>query len=117
MLEYLFDADYRRAKQRYDNAKEKRDKLSAIKDDMFNDSNSITTINTKLECITEEFAKAILDSDTYIRVYAKVNTIKEPYQANDGCFWGASNAIEDEMSLLKREMDRAQATMDSIKNQ
>ena len=117
MLECIFSSDYRNAKNRYDTAKAKRNKLSGIRNDITNDSASITSITKKCEYIYDNFAKTILASDVRSRVCTKLNALKEPYQTSDVHLSSARSEIDDEMRLLKREMDKAEATMDSIKNE
>lgn len=116
MLEYLFDKDYKAAKSKYDTAKSKRNKLIKIKGDITNDSSSINTINHNMDYIYEDFAKAIRVSTIRSRVSSKLAALKEPYQTSDGNLTTACGYIDAECAVLKKQMDTADTTMDSIKN-
>lgn len=116
MLEYLFDSDYKAAKSKYDTANSKRNKLIKIKQDITNDSSSINTINHNLDYIYEDFAKAIRISSIRSRVSTKLSALKEPYQTSDGNLRTACGYIDAECSVLKKQMDTSQSTMNSIKN-
>lgn len=117
MFEYLFDSNYKAAKNKYNTAKSKRNKLETIKNDITNDTSSINSINKRIDYIYDDFAKAILVSDVKTRVSTKLSALKEPYQTSDSTLSSACGEISDEMALLKREMDSAELTMNKIKNQ
>ena len=117
MLEYLFDKDYRNAKNRCNNAKSKIKKLNKIKDDITNDSSSINSINHRIDYINEDFAKAIRVSDVRRRVSSKLNSLKEPYQTSDGNLKTACDYIDNENAILQRQVNSAQSEMNTIKNQ
>lgn len=116
MLEYLFNSNYKAAKSKYDTANSKRNKLIKIKQDITNDTSSINTINHRLDYIYDDFAKAIRVSTIRSRVSAKLSALKEPYQTSDGNLKTACDYIDAECSVLKKQMDSAKTTMDSIKN-
>ena len=117
VFEYLFDSNYKAAKNEYNAAKSKRNKLNNIKNDITNDTSSINSINKRIDYIYDDFAKAILVSDVKIRVSTKLNSLKEPYQTSDSALASACGEISDEIALLQQEMDNAESTMNSIKNQ
>jgi len=117
MFDYLFDPKYKAAKTKYNNAKSRRNKLKNIKEDITNDSSSITKVNSKIDDIYDDFCKVIKASDVRSRVSSKLDALKEPYQSSDGYLSSASSEIENERSALKRQMDSAEYTMNSIKNQ
>ncbi len=117
MLGYLFDPNYKAAKNRYNTAKSKKNKLNGIKNDITNDSSSITNINKRIGYIYDDFAKVVLVTDVRSRVSTKLNALKEPYQTSDSNLSSASGEISDEIRLLDREMQSAESTMNSIKNQ
>lgn len=116
MFDYLFDPNYKVAKNKYNNAKSKRNKLKNIKNDITNDSSSISTINKRIDYIYDDFVKVVKDSNVRSRVSAKLESLKEPYQSSDTNLSTACDYIEAERSLLKRQMDSAETTMENIKN-
>lgn len=116
MLEYLFDPKYKSAKSKYDSAKKNIVKLNRIKNDLTNDTSSISSINKKLDYVYEDFKDAVLVSDVRSRVYTKINGLKEPHQTSDGYLVSAVDEINDEIRVLKKDMQSAENRMDNIKN-
>lgn len=116
MLEYLFNPDYKAAKSKYDAANSKRNKLLKIKQDITNDTSSINAINHRLDYIYDDFAKTVRASTIRSRVSTKLNALKEPYQTSDNNLKTACDYIDDECSVLQRQMNSSQTTMNSIKN-
>lgn len=115
MLEYLFDSDYKDARSKYNDAKNKRSKLISIKRDITNDSWAIDSINHSMDYIYEDFARAIRVPTIQSRVSNKLAALKEPYQTSDGILITACDYIDAECALLSSKMDNANTTIESIK--
>lgn len=116
MLDYLFDPNYKAAKNKYNTAKSKVRKLNNIKNDITNDSSSVNTINKQIDYIYEDFVKAVSVSDVRSRVHTKLSALREPHQTADGYLNSACGEIDDEIRLLNREMNKAETKMNNIKN-
>lgn len=116
MFDYLFDSNYKAARDKYNNAKSKRNKLGNIKNDITNDSSSITSINKRIDYIYDDFIKVVKNSNVRSRVSSKLDALKEPYQSSDTNLSTACDYIEAERAYLKRQMDSAETTMENIKN-
>ena len=116
MFDYLFDPNYKAAKNKYNDAKLKKYKLENIRNDITNDSSSITAINRRLDDIFDDFTKTVKDSTVRSRVSAKLDVLKEPYQSSDINLSRACYCIDAECAHLTRQMDSADTTMEKIKN-
>lgn len=114
MFDYLFDPEYRAAKNRYDDAKDKIRDLEKIKRDITDDSSSITWVNRHIgeidECI-ENGAASIAS-----KVSNKLQDLKEPYQNSDIALRNACDRIDSEIRRLEGIMRDAQDTMERIRN-
>lgn len=116
MFEYLTNKDYRNAKDQYSKSKNNIKKLNSIKNDITNDSSSITTINKKIDYIYEDFSKMILNSSVRNRVNTKLNSLKEPYQLSDPLLINACDSIDAELGQQRNKMNSADKKMNNIKN-
>ena len=116
MFGYLFDPNYKAAKNKYNNAKSKRNKLGNIKNDITNDSSSVSSINKRIDYIYDDFTKVVKDSTVRSRVSSKLSALKEPYQTSDTNLSTACDYIDSERAELKRQMDSAETIMERIKN-
>ena len=117
MFDYLFNPDYKAAKNQYNSANNRRNKLQQIKNDITNDTSSISTINKRIDYIYDDFIKVVKVSDIQSRVSTKLGSLKETYQTFDSNLVSACDCIESERSVLWRQMSNAENTMNSIKNQ
>lgn len=116
MFEYLTNKDYRNAKNQYSKSKNNIKKLNSIKNDITNDSSSITTINKKIDYIYEDFSKMILNSSVRNRVNTKLNSLKELYQLSDPLLINACDSIDAELGQQRNKMNSADKKMNNIKN-
>lgn len=116
MFEYLTNKDYRNAKNQYSKLKNNIKKLNSIKNDITNDSSSITTINKKIDYIYEDFSKMILNSSVRNRVNTKLNSLKELYQLSDPLLINACDSIDAELGQQRNKMNSADKKMNNIKN-
>lgn len=116
MFEYLYDAKYKKAKKNYNNAKSKINKINKIKNDITNDSSSINVINRKIDYINSDISQAIFNLDICSKISSKLNELKEPYQCSDSNLSSANTSLDNEIHILRNEMNNSESVMVTIKN-
>lgn len=113
MLDYLFDPDYREAKNKFNDAKGKQNKLQKIKENLTNDSSSVNVINNRLDYIYSDFSAAVGVSDVKSRVSSKLSVLKEPGQWSDSYISAACDCIDAELGTVRTEMENAETAMET----
>lgn len=86
--------------------KQKLNKLCNIRTDLKDDDSHISTINSKIQSVADDFVSLFKSSSNNSAVKTKIEALKEPAQGND------SN-IQTALTYCQYEIDKVSADIDA----
>lgn len=85
--------------------KQKLNKLCNIRTDLRDDSAHISTINSKIQSVADDFSSLFKSSDNTSAVKSKIEALKEPSQSNDSNLQTALNYCQYEINKVSADID------------
>lgn len=83
--------------------KQKLNKLCNIRTDLTDDSSHISTINSAIQSVADDFVDFI-KSSTINGIKSKIEDLKEPYQSNDSNIKNAKSYCQYEINIVDKEL-------------
>ena len=83
---------------------QKLNKLYNIKNDLEDDSSQITTINSSIQKVADDFANMI-KSDSCVSIKANIEGYKEVMQSNDGNISDAKSYCQYEINKVLQDLE------------